>query len=90
MRYDLFLTYHVYQIFHSVPFKLDPLQHDIAKSSDSVITGSIYEVPYFELHVCSLEMFLFTTMSRMALRPTHPPIQWVYKGSFPGGKAARA
>jgi hypothetical protein len=30
-------------------------------------------------------IFLFTTVSRTALRPTQPPIQW---GSFPGGKAA--
>jgi len=35
--------------------------------------------------VCSgLGIFLFTTVSRPALGPTHPPIQWVLKGSFPG------
>jgi len=34
--------------------------------------------------------FFFTTASVTALVPTHPPIQWVRGGSFPGGKAARA
>jgi hypothetical protein len=33
-----------------------------------------------------LGIFLFTTMSRMALGPTQPPIQW-YKGLFPWGKS---
>jgi hypothetical protein len=32
-----------------------------------------------------LGIFLFTTASRTALRPTQPPIQ---RGSFPGDKAA--
>jgi hypothetical protein len=32
-----------------------------------------------------LGIFLFTTASRTALRPTQPPIQWV-----PGGQAAGA
>jgi hypothetical protein len=33
-----------------------------------------------------LGIFLFTTASRPALGPTHPPIDT--RGSFPGGKAA--
>jgi len=37
-----------------------------------------------------LGTFLFTTVSRMALEPTQPPIQWAPGGSFPGGKAAGA
>jgi hypothetical protein len=34
-----------------------------------------------------LGIFLFTTASRPALWPTQPIIQWVRRGSFPGGKA---
>jgi hypothetical protein len=34
-----------------------------------------------------MEIFLFTTASRLALGPPHPPIQWSTRGSFPGGKA---
>jgi hypothetical protein len=36
-----------------------------------------------------LEIFLFTTASRLALGPTQPPIQWV-PGPLPLGKAAGA
>jgi len=32
-----------------------------------------------------LEIFLFFKMSRVALKPTQPPIQ-LYRGSFPGGR----
>jgi len=35
-----------------------------------------------------LGIFLFTTVSRTALRPTQPPVQWVPGGSSPGGKVA--
>jgi len=35
-------------------------------------------------------IFFFTTMSRLALGPTHPPNPWVLGVSFPGGKAAGA
>jgi hypothetical protein len=34
--------------------------------------------------------FLFDTASRMPLRPTHPPIQWVPGALSLGGKAAEA
>jgi hypothetical protein len=33
-------------------------------------------------------IFLFSTSSRPALEITQPPIQWVSRSSFPGGKAA--
>jgi hypothetical protein len=33
------------------------------------------------------KIFLLSTESRPALGPTQFPIQWVAKGSFPGGKA---
>jgi hypothetical protein len=36
-----------------------------------------------------LGIFIFTTASRTALRPTQPPIHW-YQGLFPWGKAAGA
>jgi hypothetical protein len=34
-----------------------------------------------------LEIFLFDTMSRPALRPTQPPIQWVLGALSPGREA---
>jgi hypothetical protein len=34
---------------------------------------------------------IFTSMSSISvLRPIQPPIQWVFGGSFPWGKAAKA
>jgi hypothetical protein len=37
-----------------------------------------------------LRIFLFTTMSRTALKPTQPPIQWVPGALSLGGKVAGA
>jgi hypothetical protein len=37
-----------------------------------------------------LGILLFTAASGTALVPTQPPIQWVSRGSFPGGKAVGA
>jgi len=36
------------------------------------------------------DIFLFTTMSIPALRPTQPPIQWVLGVFNPGGKVVGA
>jgi hypothetical protein len=35
---------------------------------------------------CGLGIFLFTTMSRTALEPTQPPIQWISGASSLGVK----
>jgi hypothetical protein len=32
-------------------------------------------------------IFPLTSVSRPALGPTHPPVQWGTGGTFPGGKA---
>jgi len=37
-----------------------------------------------------LGFILFTTVSRMALGPTQPPIQWVLGGSFSEGEVVGA
>jgi hypothetical protein len=36
------------------------------------------------------EIFLFSTASRSALRPTQPPMQWVLVAFFPAGKTPGA
>jgi len=52
----------------------------IRNSSVSIITRPRAGRPVF-----GLEIFQFATASRPALRPTHPPIQWV-RLLFPGVK----
>jgi hypothetical protein len=36
------------------------------------------------------QIFLFSMVSKLALGPTQPPIQWVPWGDFAGGKVASA
>jgi len=65
------------------PYTAPPAKHRISEILRALSASSQFGIFFF--------FFFFTTVSRLALGPTQPPIQGVgSRGSFPGGKTARA
>jgi hypothetical protein len=73
----------IFSEFFCLPLLIHtPPLHQLSRYSVSLQTGR----PGFDVRQWQM-IFTLTSVSRPALRPTQPPVQWVPGGPFPGAKA---
>jgi hypothetical protein len=80
---------HTFYSYSQISCKLIFLRHIYRRWDSSVGIAMGYRLNGRGSITGRVKIFLFSTASRPALRPTQPSIQWVL-GALPGGKAARA